>query len=235
MLISTTLLVWLQQATSDALVSLVRNISMTGTMVSFVHVESPVKEFSNFQLAEMATFIACSILLDLGYFLSLSKSVFIPSIRFKFLGLLCESDKQAFTLPPDKVQKFAGLRDSILNGKTVSLKTLQKFAGKTASFSLSVPGAKLFTNCTYQAISSASKSSRPVPVSGALKLELSHWRFLDSWDGFLPWKEEKHVSITLFSDASDIGWGGVLKVPGKGEQILRGYWDDNTRKLPIAV
>ena len=65
--------------------------------------------------------------------------------------------------------------------------------------------------------------------------ELLHWRFLDDWNGYLPWKDEKHVSITLFCDASDVGWGGVLKVPENQEKTLRGYWDDDTRQLPIAV
>lgn len=191
--------------------------------------------FSNFQLAEMGTFIACSVLLELGYFLSVVKSVFIPRIKVKFLGHICQSDIQAFTLPRDKVLKFATLRDSILESKTVSLKKLQKFAGKTTSFSLSVPAAKLFTNCVYQAISAASKTPRAIAVSSTLKQELLHWRFLDDWNGYLPWKDEKHVSITLFCDASDVGWGGVLKVPEKEEKTLRGYWDDDTRQLPIAV
>ena len=106
----------------------------------------------------MATFIACSILLQLGYFLGLKKSSLIPSLKVKYLGYFCESDKQAFTLPPDKVQRFAALRASMLAKKKVSLKTLQKFAGKTTSFSLLVPGAKLYTNAAYQAISRACQS-----------------------------------------------------------------------------
>ena len=183
----------------------------------------------------MATFIACSILLQLGYFLGLKKSSLIPSLKVKYLGYFCESDKQAFTLPPDKVQRFAALRDSMLAKKTVSLKTLQKFAGKTTSFSLLVPGAKLYTNAAYQAISRACQSHRPTPVTGALRAELLHWKFLDSWNGFLPWKEEKHTSISLFSDASNIGWGAVVRIPGKEDQRLRGYWDESSRHLPIAI
>ena len=109
-----------------------------------------------------------------------------------------ESDKQAFTLPPDKVHRFVALRDNILSHKTVALKTLQKFAGKTTSFSLLVPGAKLYTNAAYQAISKASRSHKPIPVSAALKAELLHLKFLDSWDGFLPWKDERHTSVTIF-------------------------------------
>lgn len=192
-------------------------------------------KYSNYQLSEMATFIACSILLQLGYFLGLKKCSLIPALKVKYLGYFSESDKQAFTLPPDKVYRFAALRDNILSHKTVALRTLQKFAGKTTSFSLLVPGAKLYTNAAYQAISRASRSHKPIPVSPELKAELLHWKFLDSWDGFLPWKDERHTSVTIFSDASNIGWGAVVRIPGKEEQHLRGYWDESSRDLPIAI
>lgn len=65
--------------------------------------------------------------------------------------------------------------------------------------------SKLYTNAVYNVISKASRSSKPIPVSGALRSEISHWLFLDTWNGFLPWKEEKHSSI---SDESNVGWGG---------------------------
>ena len=123
----------------------------------------------------------------------------------------------------------------ILSHKTVALKTVQKFAGKTTSFSLLVPGAKLYTNAAYQAISKASRSHKPIPVSAALKAELLHLKFLDSWDGFLPWKDERHTSVTIFSHASNIGWGVVVRIPGKDEQHLRGYLDESSRDLPIAI
>ena len=58
---------------------------------------------------------------------------------------------------------LSALRETILSQKTASLKTLQKFGGKTTSFSLLVPGAKLYTNTSYQAISKASPS-KPIPV-----------------------------------------------------------------------
>ena len=100
----------------------------------------------------------------------------VLSLKVKYLGYFSESDKQPFTLPPNKVHRFAALRDSILCRKSVALK---KFAGKTTSFSLLVPGAKLYTNAAYQAISNASRSHKPIPVSAAFKTELLHWKFLD--------------------------------------------------------
>lgn len=195
----------------------------------------PSYKYSNYQLSEMATFIACSILLQSGYFFGLKKCSLIPSLKVKYLGYFSELDKQAFTLPTDKVHLFAALRDNILSHKTVALKTLQKFAGKTTSFSLLVPCAKLYTNAAYQAISKASRSHKLIPVSAAFKAEILHWKFLDSWDAFLPWKDKRHTSVTIFSDASNIGWGAVVRIPGKEEQPLRGYWDENSRHLPIAI
>ena len=196
-------------------------------------------QFSDFQLAEMAWFIACSVLLSLGYFIGLKKCVLKPQRVVRFLGYLCDSEKQAFILPEDKRLKFVALRESILNLNSVSLKTLQKFAGKATSFALLVPAAKLFSNNDFQAISRAQKNtsrSLSVRMTGPLRKEIMEWRFLDSWSGFLPWKDEKHVSVTLHTDASNTGWGGILKTPGSlSPQEIRGYWDEESRTLPIAV
>ena len=92
--------------------------------------------YSVFALAEMAAFIACTILISFGYFIGLKKCVLQPSTALRFLGYICDSLKQAFILPQDKRAKFASLRDSILAHKAVSLKNLQKFAGKTTSLIL---------------------------------------------------------------------------------------------------
>ena len=64
---------------------------------------------------------------------------------------------------------FADLREAILGKKSVSLKTLQKFAGKTTSFALLVPAAKLYTKSAFQAISAAAKKgSRQINLSSIL-------------------------------------------------------------------
>ena len=167
--------------------------------------------FSNFQLAQKAAFIACSVVLSLGYFIGLKKSCLIPSTARRFLGYICDSNRQAFLLPQGKKDRFAELREAILGKKSVSVTTLQKLAGKTTSFALLVPAAKLYSNSMYQAISQASKScSRQVKLSPTLRKEISHWRFLDSWQGCLAWRNESHLLVQLFSDASDFGWGGYL-------------------------
>ena len=192
--------------------------------------------FSAFQLAEMAAYIACFTSISLGYFIALSKSSLLPATALTFLGYVCDSVRQAFLLPPDKRAKFSALRESILEHKTVSLKNPQKFAGKTTSFALLVPAAKLYTNSVFQAISRASSSaSVQLRVTPELRKELLHWRFLDSWKGYLPWKSECHFQLRVYSDASHSGWGGCLVIPGQSPSEAHGLWDVESRALPIAV
>ena len=152
--------------------------------------------FSNFELAQMAAFIACSVIVSLRYFTGLKKSCLTPSMPRRFLGYICDSERQAFLLPQDKKDRFAELREAILGKKSVSVKMLQKFTSKTTSFALLIPAAKLYSNSMYQAISQASSSSsRQVKLSPTLQKEISHWRFLDSWQGFLPWRSESHLQV----------------------------------------
>ena len=107
------------------------------------------------------------------------EKLLIPSTARRFLGFICDSDRQAFLLPQDEKEKFAELREAVLGKKSVSLKTLQKLAGKTTSFALLVPAAKLYSNSMYQAISKASKTCfRQVKLSPTLRKEISHWRSL---------------------------------------------------------
>ena len=84
-------------------------------------------------------------------------------------------------------------------------------------------------------MSKALKSPRAIPVLHDLRKEFEHWRFLDSWSGFLPWKDEKHFQLNAFSDVSGSGWGGVLRLPGQPQQEFHGHRDLTEIDLPIVV
>ena len=51
---------------------------------------------------------------------------------------------------------------------------LQRLAGKCMSMSMAVAGARLFINEINLAISRASRSSRPLPLSVPLRREIEH-------------------------------------------------------------
>ena len=93
---------------------------------------------------------------------------------------------------------FAKFRDYLINSKVIPMESFQKFAGNAVSFSLAVPAAKLCSREVNYNISKGLHSSRPVKMTDALREELRHWQFLDSWSGFLPWRQERHFCIKFW-------------------------------------
>ena len=128
------------------------------------------------------------------------------------------------------------MREKILAcKKSVDVKSLQRFQGKCISFSLAVPAAKLFIREMSHAIASAS-SNGLVPLSQALRSELIHWRFLDTWRECVPWREERHLRLSVSSDASGYGWGAVFHDhESSGNRTLGDYWDDCQKGLNIST
>ncbi|CAH3157018.1 unnamed protein product [Porites lobata] len=121
-----------------------------------------------------------------------------------------------------------------LSSESIDLVTLQRLGGKCISMVLAVPGARLYTNEINLALSRAVRSSRPVKLSGPLRQELEHWLFLETWNGFLPWRSEKHCHFRLFSDSSSFAWGGVLS-PGAITVSTFDYWDSSVIGADIAT
>ena len=115
----------------------------------------------SFQRALAAAYIICYLLIEGGYFIGLDKSQSTPSACMCLLSFVCDSVCQAFVIPQDKRNKFATLREDILSSPFVSLKTLQRFSGKVISFSLAIPGSKLYVREVFKAVSRHSGSSRP--------------------------------------------------------------------------
>ena len=191
---------------------------------------------SSFIHASQSVSIAISLLASLGYFLNLSKSVIIPVQRLVFLGLVCDSTLLAFLLPPDKIQQFSLLRENILSQKQVTIVTLQKLIGKCVSFSLVVPAAKLFTREMNIAMTKAMRSRQLVPIRGPLREEILYWRFLDQWTGHMCWRQERHLTMSVASDASGSGWGGtLLGDQGCVVEEVRDSWVEPILSQPIHV
>ena len=86
-----------------------------------------------------------------------------------YLGFGCDSSVGAFRHLPEKREEFVRLLELLLSSEKVSLMDLQKLSGKCMSMSLAVPGARLYTNEINMAVSRASKSSRPILITGPLR------------------------------------------------------------------
>ena len=188
----------------------------------------------SFQSARAALYIICKVLVNIGYFLGLSKCVLHPVNRIQYLGMLIDSPAQAFGIPQDKRQRFAQLREEILKVKScVPLKSIQKLMGKCISFSLAFPGAKFYIREMASAVGKASHGG-DVILSEGLREEISFWRFLDNWDETIPWRSERHTAISLSSDSSSFRWAAVLHHASQRLEI-GDYWEPDMREEHINV
>lgn len=125
------------------------------------------------ELTERVLYIVCNILVRLGYFVGLKKTI-TSNKSLKFLGLVIDSCKQTFLIPDEKKVTFAKMRGHILVRQDVDLLTLQTFAGKCISFMLAVPSAKLFIREVNRAIRMASKKSKSIKMSKDLRDEIRY-------------------------------------------------------------
>ena len=181
--------------------------------------------------AKKLVYAVLELLTRLGYTLSLKKCSLEPSSCKKYLGFLVDSAKQAFLLPEDKKMEFITLRELILSGSEVNLKTLQRFCGKCVSMSLAIPSCKLF--CRAAAKSFCCKNSRAIRHLGALKEELEYWRFLDDWSSCSKWRPEFHKTVKMSTDSSGYRYVAVVQLGGD-ELVWSHYWSDiDTRPIQV--
>ena len=54
-------------------------------------------------------------------------------------------------------------------------------------------------------------------LRGALGQEISYRLFLETWDNPLPWRDERHIQISVATDASASGWGATILSPIRRE------------------
>ncbi|KAI8510892.1 Cadherin-like and PC-esterase [Branchiostoma belcheri] len=61
----------------------------------------------------------------------------------------------------------------------------------------------------FEAIRQAQISGNAwIPIRGPVRSQIEFWRFLDQWEGHVPWRKENHEVVTLSSDASGFKWAG---------------------------
>lgn len=70
-------------------------------------------------------------------------------------------------------------------------------------------------------------------MHGALREDISHWLFLESWDDPLPWRDERHVQISVATDAPASGWGASIISPFRQE--ISDYWSGEELSWDVAT
>ena len=138
------------------------------------------------------------------------KSHWDPLQIGEWLGFVINTIAITFQIPEAKVQKLKSLLSSAIRDKSSSYRELARIAGSIISVALAVgPLSRLFTRQMYLAIESRSAWDHTFHFSSALLEEL-RFRYcnIDSFNDY-SLRPLPDSSTVIFSDASDVGFGGL--------------------------
>jgi hypothetical protein len=157
----------------------------------------------------------------LGFHISWKKSRIMPAqgnlprARVRFLGLYIDSVNQRFLVPPDKLLRFDQRVGAALETDSITRNNLEKLVGVMGAFSPSNRAARVLAWPAFHALRRAPPfRSAPIRLSKGLREVLTRWRHeVVALNGSVRWKKSRPVSLSLSSDASETGFGGILSTP----------------------
>lgn len=208
--------------------------------------------------ANDSAYLHAFVMTALGYFLS-PKSVPFPAVTCVFLGLTCDTISRRFTIPHSKLWKFMSLLQSVFNTGSVTIRDLERIAGRAVHFALAIPGAMFFVRHMYRTLADATRGrrrpGRHLPLTDELRHDLTAWLDLPAWAADCSsstWPQNHHNHITIYSDASSgtdgrgaiapdgvtvLGrepvWGGTLHLPGQPPLQASGFFPTEHRHRHI--
>ena len=156
-----------------------------------------------------------------GYTVSVKKSVLAPTQQLIWLGITINSKNCDFHIPLDKKEDFLSIVTSALAKGQISIRQLERVAGKAISFMVAIgEAAMIYTRELFNTLrlihsGKIAQSSFTIRISNKLERVLSVWiKFIQVFDG-APWMDVEHSALRIETDASSRRWGGVLREGGE--------------------
>ena len=173
------------------------------------------------------------LLVRLGFFINVKKSIFDPSQILEYLGFIIDSVNMIVKLTPIKADRMVLLCDKALSAKTLSIRSVASLLGRITSSLVGVKFGKLhfrgLERCKLLALENASGNYNAVMcLDKASREDILWWRdnVKASFNSF----SVSSPSLTISSDACDIGWGAVFK-----DFRTSGFFSHSEVKLHINV
>lgn len=189
----------------------------------------PISDYIDDGITAAATFARCllqavssaRLLAALGAFLGLPKCKLNPDQIQKWLGFLVDSVQQRFQLSPSRLAKLKTQLLAILSADRVSARDLASLAGRIVSASPAVLPASLLSRPFFQAMKGQISWDSLFPNHEAVRQAARFWlNNLDRFNGRAWWPSP--VAINSSVDASGVGYGGDLRLPGLPPLQFRG-------------
>lgn len=171
----------------------------------------------------------CNVMLNdlrnAGFTVNFKKSKLTPSRREVWLGFIVDTEKMMLFVPKEKTEKLLEKIEKCLEGELTTARTISQIAGHLSSMSIAVgPLTRLFTKNMHVFIESSYSWSSLRPISFNLRTELLFWRSNLSRCNGLSMTINTQVNKVVYSDASDIGYGGYI-VHALDKIIAKGQFD----------
>ena len=172
-----------------------------------------------------------TILQFLGFTINFEKSFLESKQEIVFLGLVFNSTKMTITLTDDKKEKIKGLCQNILHDTLITIRGLASLIGNfTAAFSAMPFGKLHYRNLERQKLEALKVSKgdfdKKVIISIASLDDLQWW--LDNIMISFRTIRVPDIDITIYTDASNLGWGITDGVSPSG-----GIWSINESIMHI--
>ena len=174
--------------------------------------------------------IVIQILSDLGWKISHNKSITEPAQEIEFLGVYYDLVNKTMKPMQKNIDKSIKITNKVLNLTISDLKLHQRLIG-----SLSFCSSYTLYGCYYLKFLHRfhyyfSQGIRVIPPSFK--------NFLEVWNKSIMYREicipKSQVDLELYTDASNLGWGGALAENGEITSI-KGTWSSQEYSFHINV
>ena len=174
------------------------------------------------------------LLTSLGFIINFDKSNMNPVKRTTFLGFIIDSKKMTFSLPAEKIQNIFSLGRSILDSSAVKIREFARFIGFIVSSFDAFPHGKLHYRALEFAKTKALSNSKgdfdaEFVLNTSSRMEIEWW-LSQPPDCFSTPIITPPINITIYTDASNSGWGAYSQSDGSFSQ---GSWSLSQRTLHI--
>ena len=172
-----------------------------------------------------------------GFCLNDKKSVAVPSQRLEFLGALVDTQNMCLQVPQKKLKAFLREARRFLSKaqrkEKLTIRQLAGLVGKLQSMSMAMEQVRLHLNGLLKNLKYGLFAGQKSGQMWTHKVYLNHQSLSDlqwwtgeaaQWNGksLLP----KVFHKTVYTDASNTGWGGIVVNRNKGltTHRTRGFW-----------
>lgn len=170
------------------------------------------------------------LLVSLGFIINEEKSIFVPSMTCKFLGMFINSHELTLSLPREKRARITFELQDFQKLRRCSVRKLAQVTGLLVSACPGIEYGLLHTKelerCKFLNLKNDDDYEKVINIPDSLQVDVQWWLncILSSVRRIR--NDEYHTEI--FSDASTTGWGAACR-----DNTASGSWSNEERKKHI--